>query len=214
VAGNVLAHLVVNVVGNMAPLNQVLDAAHRRLTSFEGTLSGIRAATTGALAGIAVGGTLAAIGGVVAGLYKGISGATHLVETMAEMGEVFGPEAAIVNAAADEMAAKFGIVKRTFLDGAASIGLMGQAAGYTSKQSAELGVNFAKLADDVSSFYDIPMATALNKIRSGLAGQIRPLRELGVLLSADAVKAGALRLGLVQPTAKGKAPTLTEGQKV
>src|SRR5437762_13475916 len=61
------------------------------------------------------------------------------ISSLAKTGEVFGPEAATVNAAADEMASKFGIVKRTFLDGAAGIGLMGQAAGLTRSEERRVG---------------------------------------------------------------------------
>ncbi|MCV6900945.1 hypothetical protein OE165_28330, partial [Escherichia coli] len=51
-------------------------------------------------------------------------------------------------------------------------------------------------ADDASSFYNVPLESALEKIRSGLVGEAEPLRAFGVLLSEAAVKQQALAMGV------------------
>jgi hypothetical protein len=67
----------------------------------------------------------------------------------------------------------------------------------------------AMLAADASSFYNVPLDVALEKIRSGLSGEAEPLRAFGVFLSDAAMKAKAAQMGLA-----GLNGELTEGQKI
>ncbi len=135
--------------------------------------------------------------------------ASDLSETINKVGVVFGPASEIVIKQAEQMADKFGLNKVVMLDAAANIGLLGKASGYSMEQAAGLGNNMAKLAADASSFYNVPLDVALEKIRSGLSGEAEPMRSFGVLLNEAAVKTEAYRLGLAKTGAE-----LTEGQKV
>ena len=72
-----------------------------------------------------------------------------------------------------------------------------------------MSVKLTRLADDASSFYNVPLETALEKIRSGLVGEAEPLRAFGVLLSEANMKSAALSLGL-----KPVAGEFTEQEKV
>jgi hypothetical protein len=135
-------------------------------------------------------------------LKEGISSASSLGETMSKVGEVFGSETEKIKKQADEMAAKYGLVKGPILDAAASFGLLGKASGQNSVQAAKLASTMTSLAADASSFYNIPMDQALEKIRSGLVGETEPMRSLGVLLSEAAVEQEAFRLGLARSSAQ------------
>lgn len=146
---------------------------------------------------------------LASGLFSGITGAADLNESLSKVGVTFGGSAGVVTAAADELAARFGIVKQETLDAAASFGLIAQGAGIGSAGAAELSVNLAKLAADAASFYNVPVPEALEKIRSGLVGESEPLRAFGVLLSETAVQNEAVRTGLSKTT-KG----LSESAKV
>ena len=64
------------------------------------------------------------------------------------------------------------------------------------QQAAELSQQFTVLTNDLSSFFNVAEGDALNKLRSGLVGEAEPLRAFGVFLSAAAVEAKALELGL------------------
>lgn len=121
---------------------------------------------------------------------------SKLFETMNKVDVTFGKSRGTVVAMANDMAARFGTVKGVSLDAAANVGLIGQAAGMTEDQSAKLAVQMTKLADDASSFFNVPMDQALEKIRAGLVGQVRPLREFGVLLSKSAVDHELLSMGV------------------
>jgi hypothetical protein len=151
----------------------------------------------GHLAASAIASATAALTGF---LTKGITGAANLGESLSKVSAVFGDSAGAITAVADELAKKFGLSKQSILDAGAAIGLVGKAAGQSQSQAAQLGANMAKLAADASSFYNVPLDEALNKIRSGLVGEAEPLRAFGVLLSEEKVAAEAVALGLAKST--------------
>lgn len=140
---------------------------------------------------------------------KTIMAASDLNEVLSKSGVVFGPQAKIVNDAAQKMADQFGISKTEYLDAATGIGLVGKAAGLTRKDAAGLSTDFAALAADASSFYNVPITDALAAMKSGLVGESEPMRQFGVLLSEAAVQQEAYRLGIAKTGAE-----LTEQQKV
>lgn len=57
---------------------------------------------------------------------------------------------------------------------------MSTAMGIVGEKGDMLSENFTKMAEDVSSLYNIDYSVAAKKLQSGFAGQVRPLRELGV----------------------------------
>jgi hypothetical protein len=133
---------------------------------------------------------------------SGIKGASDLSETVNKTTETFGASSAAVIGNADAMAKAYGIPKREILDASASIGLIAKGAGNSNAQAATLANTMSRLAADASSFYNVPMEAALEKIRSGLVGEAQPLRQFGVLLSEEAVKQEAVAQGWAK--SKGK----------
>lgn len=183
-------------------------------------LSGLRSglSTAGSLISTAIGmasplGVAAAGAGLVATAVGAIGGAVYaasnLNEAVSKVGYSFGESSSIVIKGADEMASKFGASKKEFLDGASAIGLIGKASGMADAEAAKLGVNFTKLAADVASFHNLSFDESLAKIRSGLVGEAEPLRTVGVLLSENAVKAQAAKMGFEAVDGQ-----LSEGDKV
>ena len=61
-----------------------------------------------------------------------------------------------------------------------------------------MSARFAKLAVDASSFYNVPVADALEKIRAGLTGESEPLKAFGVIMDETTMKAEAVRMGLAR----------------
>lgn len=68
--------------------------------------------------------------------------------------------------------------------------------GVASDRAAIMSKNLTQLAYDISSFYNIDVDTAVEKVRSGFSGQIRPVRDLGYDLSQTRLEAIALSLGI------------------
>jgi hypothetical protein len=197
-----LSELYVDITGRDSSLRGTLNRVEKHLTA--------RAVAMGTMAGNAMSGAISKATDAIGGLYnKVIGGASDLAETTSKLNVVFGEAAKGITATADDLANKFGLPKKEILDGAAAVGLLGKAAGQSQGEAAELGSKMVKLAADASSFYNVPLEDALEKIRAGLTGESEPLRAFGVLLSEAAVKQEALTMGLI----KGK-EEMTEGQKV
>ena len=93
-------------------------------------------------------------------------------------------------------AGAFGISKQAALEYTSTLGNIFQASGLGSTATADMSVQMVKLAADMASFNNIPIDEALEKIRSGLVGEVEPLRTVGVLLSETAVAEKALQMGL------------------
>lgn len=73
-----------------------------------------------------------------------------------------------------------------------------KAGGPATDQTRKLAEQFAVLAQDLSSFHNVSPEDALDRLRAGLSGEAEPLRRFNVYLTEAAVKAEALRLGLVK----------------
>lgn len=182
------------------------DAAERGLTSMSGK---VKSSAGGMGAMFASAGLALGAAGFAKGAWDAVLAGSDLGETQSKVGVIFGDSTAQVNAFSDQLASKFGIVKQQSLDAAANIGLIGKASGMTQGQAAGLSTNFVKLATDAASFYNVPFDQALAAMRSGLIGEAEPMRQFGVLLTEDATKQEAYRLGIAKTGAE-----LTEGQKV
>lgn len=76
-----------------------------------------------------------------------------------------------------------------FMTLATGFGVAGDRANTMSKQLTQLGY-------DISSFQDISVEEAMQKLQSGLSGELEPLRRIGYDLSQAKLEATALALGI------------------
>ena len=153
---------------------------------------------------------LLAVGGAIAGLgVIGIKAASDLDEAMNKAMVTFGDASDVVRDFAATSADSFGLSKAAAFEYSGTLGTILNASGLAATASAGMSVELLKLAADLASFNNIPIDQALEKLRSGLVGEVEPLRTVGVLLNQTAVAAEALALGLV-----GANGVLTEADKV
>ena len=68
--------------------------------------------------------------------------------------------------------------------------------GVASDRAYVMSQNLTQLGYDLSSFFNIGYEEAMQKLQSGLAGELEPLRRLGYDLSQAKLEATALELGL------------------
>ena len=76
-----------------------------------------------------------------------------------------------------------------FMTLATGFGVAGDRANTMSQQLTQLGY-------DISSFQDISVEDAMQKLQSGLSGELEPLRRIGYDLSQAKLEATALELGI------------------
>ena len=169
------------------------------LTSRMGALRGVLGAVAGAAG-------LAAVG---RGLSAAISASSDLAESTSKAQVVFGSALGAVQQQLGDTATSVLLSNAAALEATATFGNLFVAIGLSQQEAANLSVPIVKLAADLASFNNISVEEALQKLQSGLVGQVEPLRSVGVALSETLVQEKALELGLV-----GVNGELTEAAKV
>ena len=174
-----------------------------RMGGVMGTLGGIGLAAGG------VGAIVSGFRGAIDAMGSLVTQASDLNEQISRSEQIFGAAAQSVQAFAQTSAQSLGIARAEALQAAGNFGQLLRTSGLTQDAAADMSTRLVKLAADLASFNNIDPSEALNKLRSGLTGEAEPLRELGVLLSDDAVQAEALASGMV-----ASAREITEAVKV
>lgn len=193
-AGN---EVVINVRADSKQAERAMDNVGNSAQRLSKRLSNLR----GPL--LAVSGAMTALAGV------SIKFAADLEQAQGKANEVFGDSVNIINEFADTSAEAFGISRRAALDYSGTLGLILQNSGQTAEASAQMATELSALGADLAAFANVPVPQALDKIRSGLVGEIEPLRQVGISFNAAAVEAKAMEMGLADANEE-----LTEGQKV
>ncbi len=153
--------------------------------------------------GLIVGAAITAIG------VASVKFASDLDEARNKAQVTFGASSDAVEEFAKTAAANFGLSQRAALEYSGTLGTILSASGLVESASADMSVDLVKLAADLASFNNIPIDVALEKLRSGLVGEVEPLRTVGVLLNAAAIESRALEDGIWDGNG-----ALTEAQKV
>ena len=65
-----------------------------------------------------------------------------------------------------------------------------------------LSESFTMLGTDIASLWNVDINDAMKKLQSGLAGQIRPLRSLGIDISQTSLEMTALNYGIEDSVVK------------
>lgn len=70
--------------------------------------------------------------------------------------------------------------------------------GVAADKAAFMSKNLTQLGYDIASFYNINFSDAMQKVQSGIAGELEPLRRLGYDLSVARLQQEALNLGITK----------------
>lgn len=173
---------------------------------------GAKGFAIGAAAGattFALGAMQSALGGAVGAIQDSITAASDMNETLQKSQVVFGDASGGIEKFGRGAALSMGLSENAAIGAAASIGNLLRSTGTAPAEIAPMSTALVKLASDLASFNNISVEDALAKLQSGIVGQERPLRELGVAISAASVDAEALTLGFKKVNG-----VFTEGEKV
>lgn len=186
-----IGKIAIAMAVNTQKFGQGLKTAQGQLVGFQAKVESTGHALQALFAG-------AAAIGAAEGLRKMVTTASDLNENISKTQAIFGSGSKTVVQAADEMAAAFGVSKNEFLDASSRMGGLLKGAGYSAQEAADLSVQFTKLSADASSFHNLPFDQAFGKLRAGLSGESEPLKDLGILMNEDMVKAQAFAMGLAK----------------
>lgn len=75
---------------------------------------------------------------------------------------------------------------------------MATGFGVVSDSAALMSKNLTQLGYDISSFYNISIEDAMQKLQSGIAGEIEPLRRLGYAIDQATLEQVALNHGITE----------------
>ena len=101
-----------------------------------------------------------------------------------------------VNKWAEECSTAFGMTTLQAKKFASNFGAMLTASDVNFDYIDEMSINLTQLAGDLGSFYNISTESAFEKLQSGLAGMVMPLRELGISMTVANLEAFALSRGI------------------
>lgn len=141
-----------------------------------------------------VNGARAAAGLVV----DSVNAAGDLGESINKVNVVFDTSADTIQRWSEGASLALGQSRQQALEAVGTFGNLFDSMGITSEKTAEMSTSLVELASDLASFNNIDPAIALEKLRAGVVGEVEPLRTLGVNLTAVAVEAKALQMGIVE----------------
>ena len=186
---DILGRLIVKIATDAANLSSGLDSAQSKMAGVAQKMTSV-----GKDMSLAVTAPLVAMGGVA------IKAASDLSESANKVQVVFGDQATAIQSWAAKSATALGQSKQQALEAVGTFGNLFSAMGIGQQQSAQMSTSLIELASDLASFNNIDPTLALEKLRAGLVGETEPLRTLGVNLSAAAVQAKAMEMGLASST--------------
>lgn len=159
---------------------------------------------------IVTGGAIGLAGKAVIGFAgQFLDAASDLNEVQNVVDVTFEGSAETVNTWAKTTARQYGLAERQAKQYASTTGAMLKSAGLASDQVLEMSTRVAELTGDMASFYNLDFETAFEKIRSGLTGEIEPLRALGINLSEVNLSAFAASQGIEKAYSQ-----MTEAEKI
>lgn len=211
-AGSIVGQAVIQVRPNLAPfkreVEQGVSTAGRRVKPID-----VKANTKPAEAGF---GRLKSLAVGIAGIFavsKGveffkssIDAASDLNESLSKTRVVFGSSSKEVERFAKNAATSLGQSRQSALESAATFGNLFTAMKLGKPQAADMSQAVVKLAGDLASFNNVRPEEAIEALRSGLVGEVEPLRRFGVNVSAAALQQKAFALGLIKTEKEALTP--------
>lgn len=96
----------------------------------------------------------------------------------------------------NELEEKLGVNIEESMNYQALFNSMSKSMGISAKYAYILSENFTKLGYDLASLYNIDPESAMQKLRAGLAGQTKPLRDLGLDITQQSLQPIVDSLGI------------------
>ena len=135
----------------------------------------------------------------VAGIYKFSKSCIQLGSDLAEVQNVvdtvFTSMSDSVNKFSKGAISSFGLSETVAKKYIGTFGAMANAFGFTEQEAYNMSTTLAGLAGDVASFYNITSDEAYTKLKSVFSGETETLKDLGVVMTQNALDQYALANG-------------------
>ena len=127
-----------------------------------------------------------------------VEAASNLQEVQNVVDVTFGKSSDEINKWAKNAITQFGLTETQAKQFASTMGAMLKSSGIAGDEIVDMSEKLAGLAADMASFYNMDFETAFQKIRSGIAGETEPLKQLGINMSVANLEAFALTQGITK----------------
>lgn len=134
---------------------------------------------------------------------------SDLTEVQNVVDVTFGSLNTEVNKFAENAIDKFGLGQTVTKKYVGTFGAMSKAFGFSNKEALAMSETLTGLAGDVASFYNLSSDEAYTKLKSVFTGETETLKDLGVVMTQNALDQYALANGYGKTTSK-----MSEQEKV
>lgn len=135
--------------------------------------------------------------------------ASSYSESLNKINVVFEENAKVIEDWSKDAAKSLGMSQAAALEAAGTYGNLFTAQGMGTEQAADMSMALVQLAADLASFNNAAPEEVLLALRSGLSGEIEPLKKFGIAMNEAAMKAKAMEMGLGD-----NVQALTEAEKI
>lgn len=122
--------------------------------------------------------------------------ASSYEESLNKVNVVFEDSGKIIEEWSRDSAKNLGLSQQAALEAAATYGNLFTAQGMSTKAAADMSTSLVQLAADLASFNNANPEDVLLALRSGLSGEIEPMKKFGVAMNEATMKAKAMEMGL------------------
>ena len=148
------------------------------------------------------------IAGISAAIGRSLELGSALEEVQNVVDVTFPHMRGQIDAFSRDAAQAFGLSETMAKKYAGNFGAMAQAFGISEAAAADMAQTLTGLAGDVASFYNIDQDAAYTKLKSVFTGETESLKELGIVMTQNALNQFALENGFGRTTA-----AMTEQEK-
>lgn len=200
-----LASLVVKIGADVTGVTAGMSTVEKRARMLKREFSSVTDSTLTWRGALSV---LAGATGLALASAKVFELGAAVEETGSKFRTVFGPEVESAQKFLDEFASSAGLTMQKGQDLLATTAAIAQGMGMSRRSSAAFSEEIVRLAADLSSFNNIPIAQTSRAITSALTGEREALKTLGIVINDADVQARALA-----DTGKATAAALTQQEK-
>lgn len=121
-------------------------------------------------------------------------------ESASKVNVLFGDSAEIVQKKSESAASSVALSSGKYLALAGTLGNLVINFGITGDAAANMSTDMIQLAADMGSFHNADTSEVVEAMGAAFRGETEPIRRFGVMLSADAIAAQAVAMGLAEST--------------
>lgn len=158
---------------------------------------------------VGAGATAALTAPIVAGATQAVGAASELTESVNAATETFDESSGSVREWAQDSAESMLLPQARALEAASSFGAMLNQTELAGDEAATMSQRLVEVSSDLASFRNEDPSAMLERMRSGIAGEVEPLRRFGVDLSAARVETFAFNEGIAE-----SGEELSQAQKI